>query len=187
GAREGRGAVVLAPEKVRVPARWAVESDEPRREIVETAVGLLAIVLEDEGVDLLLEELDVGRKRQDVLDRAVVQVESEPHETAFRGGDQRPLAAGRMLEEPLALDDRAQSLCSLREVGVGDVLLDSADPSDDGGVRLAEAEHRRRPKLRATEQREARPAAKRRLRLGADTPAGASVAADGEDAVEAAR
>ena len=73
-------------------AQLPVELDQACGKVVEAAVRLLAIVLEDEGIDLLLEELDVGGERQDVLDRPVVEVEAEAHEPALRRCDQRALA-----------------------------------------------------------------------------------------------
>ena len=148
---------------------------------------LVAVVLEDEGVDLLLQELDVGCQREDVLDRPVVEVEAEPHQPPFGRRDERALARRRVLEEMLALDDRAQRGCRLEQVRVGDGLLGRADASDDRGVRLAEAEHGRRPELRAAEERETRPLAQRRLRLGARPAAGTAFAAERDDAVEPAR
>ena len=137
----------LRLERVRDLAQLPIELDEPRREVVEAAVRLLAIVVEDERVDLLLQELDVGGEREDVLDRAVVEVEAEAHQPTLGRRDQRPLAARRVVEEVLALDDVAQRGRGLLEVGVRNALLDRADAPDDRGVRLAEAEHRGRPEL----------------------------------------
>ena len=65
-------------------AELPIELDEAPGEIVEAAMRLLAIVLEDERVDLLLQELDVGCEGEHVLDRPVVQVESQAHEPALR-------------------------------------------------------------------------------------------------------
>src|SRR5262249_28663257 len=64
-------------------AQLPIELDETRREVVETSVRLLAELLEDERIHLLLEELHVGREREHVLDRPVVQVEAKTHEAAF--------------------------------------------------------------------------------------------------------
>ena len=73
----------LRLERVRDLAKLAVELDEARGEVVEAPVRLLAVVLEDERVHLLLEELDVGGEREDVLDRPVVEVEAEAHQPAL--------------------------------------------------------------------------------------------------------
>ena len=183
----GRRDDALRLERVRDLAELPIELDEPRREVVEAAVRLLAIVLEHERVDLLLQQPDVAGKREDVLDRPVVEVEAEPHEPALGGRDERPLAARRVLEEVLALDDGAQRGALSLQVRVRDALLDRADAPDDGRVRLAEAEHRRRPKLRASEERQPRAprsvafASARVRRLGRPSPP------SDDDAVEPAR
>ena len=139
------------------------------------------------GIDLLLQELDISREREDVLDRPVVEVEAEAREPPLGRRGERLLAARRVAEQVLALDDRAQLGCRLEQVGVRDGLLGRADAPDDGGVRLAEAEHGRRSELRAAEQRETRPLAQRRLRLRARAPARTALAAEGDHAVEPAR
>ena len=118
----GRLSDALRLERVRDLAQLAVELDEPGGEVVEAAVATCSlVVLEDERVDLLLEEPDVGGEREDVLDRAVVEVEAEAHEPALGRRDERALAARRVLEEVLALDHRAQCGSRLGEVRVGDV------------------------------------------------------------------
>ena len=73
----------LRLEGVGYLAQLPVELDEPGREVVEAPVRLLAVVLEDERIDLLLEQLDVTRKREDVLDGPVVEVEAEAHQAPF--------------------------------------------------------------------------------------------------------
>ena len=135
-------------------AQLPVELDEAGREVVEAPVRLLAVVLEDERVDLPLEQLDVGGQREDVLDRPVVEIEAEPHQPPLGRRDERALAARRVLEQVLALDDRAERSRRLAQVGVRDSLLDRPEPSDDRGVRLAEPEDRRSAKLRSAEERQ---------------------------------
>ena len=71
-----------------------VELDETAREVV-AAVGLLAVVLEDERIHLLLQQLHVGGERQHVLDGAVVEIEAETHQPAFGGGDERSVLRSR--------------------------------------------------------------------------------------------
>ena len=176
----------LRLERVRDLAELAIELDEPRREVVEAPVRLLAVVLEDERIDLLLEQLDVRCERKDVLNRAVVEVEAEAHQTTLRGGDERPLAARGVVEEVLALDDVAQGGGDLEQVRVRDALLRRADAPDDGGIRLAEAKHGRGSKLGAAEERQTRALPQRRLRLGSRAATRASVAAEHDDAVEPA-
>ncbi len=86
----------LRLERVSDLAQLPVELDETAREVVEAAVRLVAVVVEDEGVDLLLQELDVGCQGEDVLDRPVVQVEAEPHQPPFGRCDERALARRRV-------------------------------------------------------------------------------------------
>ena len=145
----------LRLERVRDLPELAVELDEAAAEVVEAAVRLLAVVLEDERIDLLLEELDVGGEREDVLDRPVVEVEAEAHEAALGRRDERTLAARRVLEEALALDHGTERGCRLAEVGVRNALLDRSETADDGRVRLSEAQDGSGAELRAAEQREA--------------------------------
>ena len=95
----------LRLERVGDLAKLPVELDEPRGQVVEPTVRLLSVVLEDERVHLLLQELDVGGQREHVLDRPVVEIEAETHQPALGRRDQRALAARRVLEQALALDD----------------------------------------------------------------------------------
>ncbi len=148
---EWTGDDALRLERVRDLAQLAIELDEPRGQVVEAAVGLLAVVLEDEWIDLLLQQLYVGGEREDVLDRPVVEIEPEPHQPALRRRDERPLATRRVLEQMLALDDGAERGCGLGEVRLRNALLHRADAPDHRRVRLAEAEHRRGAQLRAAE------------------------------------
>ena len=133
----------LRLERVRDLAKLPVELDEPCGQVVEATVCLLAVVLEDERVHLLLQELDVGGQREDVLDRPVVEVEAEAHQPALGRRDERALAARRVLEQTLALDDGAERRGGLAEVRVGDA---SARPI------------RRVRRLRRTPRRSAAPA-----------------------------
>ena len=165
----------------------AIELDEPRREVVEAAVCLLAIVIEDERVDLPLQELDVRGERQDVLDRPVVEVEPEAHQPTLRRRDECPLAARRIVEEMLTLDDMAQRRRALLEIGVRNALLDRPDAPDDRRIGLAEAEDRRRPQLRTAEEREPRALSESRLRLRARAATRTAVVAERDDAVEPSR
>ena len=126
----------LRLERVGDLAQVAVELDEPCGEVVEAAGRLFAVPLEHERVDLLLEEADVRGEREDVLDRAVVEVEAEPHEAALRGGDERPLARCGVLEEVLALDRGPEGRRDDGEERVGDVRLDRAEPPDDAAYGL---------------------------------------------------
>ncbi len=165
-------------------AELAIELDQATRQVVEAAMRLLSIVLEDERVHLLLKELDVCGQREHVLDRPVVEIEAEPHQPTLGRRDQRALTARRVLEQALTLDDRAQRRRRLAEVRVGHALLHRSDASHDGRERLAEAEHGRGAQLRAAEEREARAAAKGRLRLGANASARPHVGAQRDDALE---
>ena len=130
-----------------VSREWAISrscrsSSTTAREVVEAAVCLLAVVLEDERIDLLLQQLHVGGERQHVLDGAVVEVEAEAHQPAFGRGDERALSGRGVLEQVLPLGS-AERRGALEEVRLGDGLLHGADPAHDRGIRLAEAEHRR--------------------------------------------
>ncbi len=113
----------LRLERMGDLAELPVELDEPRGEVVEAAVRLLAVVLEDEGIHLLLEELHVACESEDVLNRPVVEIEAEAREPALGRRRERLLAARRVAEQVLALDDRAQRRCNLEQVGVSDGLL----------------------------------------------------------------
>jgi hypothetical protein len=145
------------------------------------------MILEHEGIDLLLQEPHVCGEGEHVLDRAVVEIEAEPHESPFRCRDERSLPRARVLEEVLSLDHRTQGGCGLVEERVGDLRIDGAGTSDDGRVRLREARNRSGAELGAAEERETRSAAEDGLRLGAHASARLSVAAEGEDAVDTAR
>src|SRR3990170_821834 len=115
-------------------AKLPVELYESCGEIVESTARLLAILVENERVHLLLQESDVRRERQDVLNRAVVQVEAEPHEATFGRRDERPLARCGVLEEALALDHRTERGSGPRQVRADDLRLGTAEPSHDCGV-----------------------------------------------------
>src|SRR5262249_17631089 len=82
---------------------------------------------------------------------------------------------------------RAERGRSLAQESISDVLLDAPDPSDDRRVGLAEAQDRRGAKLGSAEQGEARATAEGRLRLGTNAPTRPPVAAERQEAVEAAR
>src|SRR5436190_20420422 len=105
----------LRLERVRHLAQVAIEVDQPGGQVVEAPVGLLAVVLEDERIDLLLQEADVCGEREHVLDRSVVEIEPEPHEPALGGRDERSLSRARVLEQMLALDDGAERRGGLGE------------------------------------------------------------------------
>ena len=64
-------------ERARELAELPVELGDPRHEVVEPSCGPLAVAVEDERVDLVAEERDLGAQREDVLDRAVVEVEAD--------------------------------------------------------------------------------------------------------------
>ncbi len=134
---------------------WRSSSTRRAAEVVEAAVCLLAVVLEDERIDLLLEELDVGGEREDVLDGAVVEVEAETHEATLGRCDESTLAARRVLEETLALDYGTERGCRLAEVRVRNALVDRSETADDGRVGLPEAQDGSGAELRAAEEREA--------------------------------
>src|SRR5262249_44612716 len=106
----------LRLQRVRDLPELTIELDEARGQIVEAAVCLLAEVFEDERVDLLLQELDVRREREDVLDRSIVQVEAQSHEASLGRRGQGAIAVRRVLEEVLALDHGAQSRGDLRQI-----------------------------------------------------------------------
>src|SRR3972149_4451114 len=73
----------LRLERMRELPKLSVEVDETGGEIIEPSVSLLAVLLEHERVHLLLEEPNVGCKRQNVLNRDVVQVEPDSHQTTL--------------------------------------------------------------------------------------------------------
>src|SRR5947199_9649090 len=87
----------------------------------------------------------------------------------------------------LPLDDRAERRCGLAEERIRDLRVDGARSAHDGRVRLQETLNARRPKLRATEEREARAATKHGLCLRPDATARLPVAAEREDALETTR
>jgi hypothetical protein len=58
-----------------------------------------------------------------------------------------------VLEEALTLDDGAECRCCLRQIGVGDVLLDASETPDDCRICLAEAQYGNGSELRSAEQR----------------------------------
>ena len=76
-------------------------------------------LLEHERVDLLLQEADVGSEREDVLDRAVVEVEAEAHQATLGGRDERAVA--------LALD--CSSRCSRSTTGPIEVAASARNAS----------------------------------------------------------
>ena len=117
----------LRLERVRDLAKLPIELDEPSGEVVEAAMRLLAELLEDERIHLPLEQLDVGRQRQHVLDRSVVEIEAEAHQPSLGRRGERALAVRRVLEQELALDDRAERSRGLAQVGVCDALLHGPD------------------------------------------------------------
>jgi hypothetical protein len=135
-------------------AQVAIEIDEASGQILESTVGDLPLILQNERVHLLLEETNVGGERENVLDRPVVEIEPETHQTTLRCRHERPLARARVLEEMLSLDDRAHVRGSLGEKRVCDVELDRSTSADDRRVRLSEAYDRGRSQLRATEEGE---------------------------------
>ena len=155
---EGAADDALRLERVRQLTKLAVELGEAGGEVVEAPERLLAVALEDEGIDLLLEEPHVGGEREDVLDGAVVEIEAEAHQPPLGGADERALALDGVLEELLALDDRAERRGDLRQKRVRDLRIDRAEPAHDGRIWLAEAVHGRRAECGAAEEREPRAA-----------------------------
>ena len=122
-------------ERARELSQLAVELGDAREHVVEAARSALAVALQDERVDLVAQERDLGAERQDVLDRPVVEVEAEPHQPLLAGPDERLLTLGRALEQELALEDRGERRRRRREVGVGaaDRLEHARDDAAHGG------------------------------------------------------
>ena len=121
----------LRLERVRELAKLAVELDESGREVVEAPVRLLAVALEHERIDLLLEQADVGAECEHVLDGAVVEVEPESHQPPLAGSEERLLARRRVLEQLLALDHGPERGRRLGEERVRDLRPDRRDAADD--------------------------------------------------------
>ena len=139
---------------------WRSSSTTAREEVVEAPCGALAMGVEDEGVHLLAEVRDVGAEREDVLDRPVVQVEADAHESLLTRRDEDVLAFRRALEQELALEDRRERRGSHGEEGVR-ACDRVGDAGDDHRARRREPSHERRAQGAAAHERQAAAAERR--------------------------
>ena len=111
-----------------------VELGHPREHVVEASCCALAVTLENERVDLVAQERDLRTEREDVLDRAVVEVEADPHQPLLAGAGEDLLALCRAFEQQLALEDRGERRAGRRQICVG--AADGLDHArDDRGAR----------------------------------------------------
>ena len=93
-------------------------------DVVEPAADDLARAGRDALADFSACRLDVHREDGEVLERAVVEVEAEPHELALARLGERPLALRAPLEEHLALERRADAARSfLKERASANALV----------------------------------------------------------------
>ncbi len=161
-------------------------SSSVRRDVRSSkrAERLIPVLLEHERIDLLLQEPNVRREREHVLDRAVVQVEPEPHEAPLGGADEHALAIGRVLEQLLALDDGAQAGRGFGEERVRDLRFHRAEPADDSRIAARRSGARRRSEGWSPQERKAGTAAEDGLRLCAHAAARLAGATEGEHALE---
>ena len=141
-------------ERTRDLAELPVEFDRSREEVVEPSCRTLPMRVENERVDLLAQVGDVCAEGEDVLDRAVVQIEADTHQPLLAGRDEDVLPLGGALEQQLALEDRGEGRRSDREEGVGtrDGLRDAGD---DDGTGRGKAPDERRAEGAASEQGQA--------------------------------
>ena len=169
-ARDDAARLERAGELAEVP----VELRDAREHVVEAAGGALAVAVEDERVDLVAQERDLRAEGEDVLDRAVVEVEADPHEALLARADEHLLALRGALEQELALEDRRERGAGRGEVGVGpaDRLEDAGDDRGDGRPEAADEPGAQRPR---PEQAQGRAAPERRLRGRTRTSAARAV------------
>ena len=66
-------------------AQLPIDVDQSQQRVVEAARDQLAVAVEDERIRLVAQERELAGEREDVLHRAVVKVEAEPHQPALAG------------------------------------------------------------------------------------------------------
>ena len=132
-------------ERVRDLAQLPIDVDQSQQRVVEAARDQLAVAVEDERIRLIAQERELAGEREDVLHRAVVKVEAEPHQPALAGSHESLLASGTPLEQMLAVEDSCNRSCSGLQIrGAGRSPM-ARDPGDDGRVGAAESADRHRP------------------------------------------
>ena len=119
---------------MRELAQALVERTQPGMHVVEPAAHALLVVGGDDGRNLGRCEPQLLGDRDDLLQRPVVQIEAEAHESPLACRSKVVLAQHSPVEERSPLEDRRKRRRSLGEVFLEMGRLRTLAPSDESRV-----------------------------------------------------